>query len=140
MFQMGYGSIQQYTKRIKHFYGRLWAIVRTHLVSQSGKELVQVLTLVFVGLTSFFLGMRASNSQHTANINYDTSHRIEYVIPATAQELSAPHGKVVASRNGKRYHYPWCKGASTISEKNRRWFQSEAEAENAGYTLAGNCK
>ncbi|MFW5853079.1 MAG: hypothetical protein ACOCU8_00370 [Patescibacteria group bacterium] len=48
-------------------------------------------------------------------------------------------GVVVASRNGKRYHLPWCAGAKQISEPNLVWFQSEAEAQAAGYTPALNC-
>ena len=49
-------------------------------------------------------------------------------------------GLVVASRSGSSYHYPWCAGAAQIAEKNRMWFQSEAEAQRAGYRPAKNCK
>jgi len=49
-------------------------------------------------------------------------------------------GKVVASKSGTKYHYPWCAGASKISDKNKVWFTNEDEAKKAGYTPANNCK
>jgi hypothetical protein len=56
----------------------------------------------------------------------------------TAAERSGE--EVVASKNGSKYHYPWCGGAKQISEKNKITFASIAEARAAGYTPAGNCK
>lgn len=49
-------------------------------------------------------------------------------------------GEVVASKNGTKYHYPWCAGAKQIAEKNRITFRSIAEARASGYTPAANCK
>ena len=49
-------------------------------------------------------------------------------------------GLLVASRNGLKYHFPWCPGAYQISEVNKIWFQSREEAEAAGYAPAANCK
>jgi len=49
-------------------------------------------------------------------------------------------GKVVASRKGSKYHFPWCSGGKTIREENIIWFDSIKQAQNAGYTPAGNCK
>ncbi len=48
--------------------------------------------------------------------------------------------KFVASKNGTKYHQPWCPGAQKISEANKIWFASQEEAEKAGYTPAANCK
>jgi hypothetical protein len=49
--------------------------------------------------------------------------------------------RVVASKasSSKVYHFTWCSGASRIKESNKLWFAGEAEAQAAGYTLAGNC-
>lgn len=47
---------------------------------------------------------------------------------------------VVASKNGTKYHYPWCAGAKQISDKNKITFNSIAEARASGYTPASNCK
>ena len=49
-------------------------------------------------------------------------------------------GVVVASKNGTKYHYPWCAGAKKISAKNLISFNSIAEARTAGYLPANNCK
>jgi len=46
----------------------------------------------------------------------------------------------VVSKNGARYHYPWCSGAQSIKEENKIWFDTKEEAEAAGYTPAANCK
>lgn len=49
-------------------------------------------------------------------------------------------GKVVGSKNGTKYHYPWCAGAKQISAKNLITFNSIEEARAKGYTPASNCK
>ena len=49
-------------------------------------------------------------------------------------------GLLVASRSGSVYYYPWCSGATKILPANQRWFASEVEAKNAGYTPAKGCK
>lgn len=48
--------------------------------------------------------------------------------------------QVVASKNGTKYHYPWCTGAKQISEQNKVTFSSIDEAKKAGYSPASNCK
>ena len=47
--------------------------------------------------------------------------------------------RVVASKNGSKYHFLWCSGAKQIKEENKIYFNSEEEAVAAGYTLAANC-
>ncbi len=56
------------------------------------------------------------------------------------EEFPPSVGLLVASRNGSKYHFPWCPGALQISEANKIWFQSEEQAEKAGYEPAANCK
>lgn len=60
----------------------------------------------------------------------------------TSADLSTPASseEVVASKNGTKYHYPWCAGAKQIAEKNLVKFGSIAEARSKGYTPASNCK
>lgn len=48
--------------------------------------------------------------------------------------------QVVASKNGTKYHYPWCGGAKQIAEKNKIAFNSIEEARASGYLPAANCK
>lgn len=49
--------------------------------------------------------------------------------------------RVVASKgsSSKKYHYSWCSSGQRIKEANRLWFPTAADAQKAGYTLAGNC-
>lgn len=47
-------------------------------------------------------------------------------------------GSVTASSQGTRYYYGHC--SNTISERNKVTFATAALAEQAGYTLAANCK
>lgn len=49
-------------------------------------------------------------------------------------------GFIVASKTGKKYHFPWCASTQTIKEENKIWFATKEEAEAAGYTPAANCR
>jgi len=49
-------------------------------------------------------------------------------------------GKYVASKNGSKYHFPWCSGATRMKEENKIWFETKEAAEKAGYGPAANCK
>lgn len=57
--------------------------------------------------------------------------------PNTQQSNTS--GQIIGNKNSKKYHFPGCPGYNSTAEKNRVFFQSAAEAESAGYTLAGNC-
>jgi methylphosphotriester-DNA--protein-cysteine methyltransferase len=48
--------------------------------------------------------------------------------------------KTIGNKNSKIFHLPGCSGYDRVSEKNRVYFDSAAEAEAAGYKRAGNCK
>jgi endonuclease YncB( thermonuclease family)/methylphosphotriester-DNA--protein-cysteine methyltransferase len=50
-----------------------------------------------------------------------------------------PEGTVIGNKGSMKYHRPDCPGYRDMSEKNRVFFKSVAEAEAAGYTRAGNC-
>jgi endonuclease YncB( thermonuclease family)/methylphosphotriester-DNA--protein-cysteine methyltransferase len=48
-------------------------------------------------------------------------------------------GLIIGNKNSKVYHLPGCASYTRVSEKNQVKFASTAEAEKAGYKLAGNC-
>lgn len=50
--------------------------------------------------------------------------------------------RVVVSKNSssKKYHYSWCGSGRRIKTENQVWFETASLAEQAGYTLAGNCR
>jgi len=58
---------------------------------------------------------------------------------ATISNTSKNQGMYVASKSSTKYHLPTCSGAQRITEANKIWFTSKAEAEKAGYTPAANC-
>ncbi len=60
--------------------------------------------------------------------------------PTTTTPVLQDGGKLVGSKNGTKYHFPWCSGAVRILEENKLWFNSIEEARAAGYTPAANCK
>ncbi|WP_201750187.1 thermonuclease family protein [Tautonia marina] len=47
---------------------------------------------------------------------------------------------VLGNRRSFVYHTPNCRGAASMSEKNRVPFKTAAEAESAGYRKAGDCR
>ncbi len=60
--------------------------------------------------------------------------------PATDHPAGTSEEIFVASKNGTKYHFPWCSGAQAIKDSNKIVFKSREEAQRAGYTPAANCK
>ncbi len=65
--------------------------------------------------------------------------------PGTVAGAGTTTGKIqegayVGSKNGTKYHLPWCSGALRIKVENKVWFRTKEEAELAGYSPASNCK
>jgi hypothetical protein len=54
--------------------------------------------------------------------------------PTATTEQGRPQGLFVASKGGKKYHWPWCSWGERIKEENKIWFNSEKEAQTAGYS------
>lgn len=52
---------------------------------------------------------------------------------------TVPTSTIVASSGGKKYYFVWCKGAANIKQNKKRYFDTETNAQKAGYTLANNC-
>lgn len=113
-------------------------------------DLYIALIIILVGTASFGLGKLsavgvahtpidieyASTTTATSSAEGETGYQSESQ-PAAA---IAAGGKVVASKTGDKYHFPWCSGAQRINEANKVWFDSAEEARKAGYEPAANCK
>lgn len=115
-------------------------------------DIVLALAIVLISVTAFNLGkLSVANDKkfpititesNTANslgaINGGDNTGSKKLAPRT---YNPSPSFVVASKASKSrvYHFPWCSGASRISEKNKITFPTEATALAAGYTLAGNC-
>ena len=81
-------------------------------------------------------GVTSSKIQQTATVGVNAS---QSKVTTVVSPIN-PGGQVVASKNGGKYHYPWCSGAKQISPQNLITFNSIEEARAAGYTPAANCK
>lgn len=112
-------------------------------------QLLQFLILVLVATGAFGLG-RLSTHATSAPVTLFVPQSQEAAVLGSANpggvasvnvgvDVSGD-GRVVASKNGSKYHLPWCSGAQRIAEQNKIWFNSRAEAEAAGYAPAANCK
>jgi hypothetical protein len=135
-------SIQEISKRFKlTFFGR---------------DTMLLFIILGVGISSFWLGrmstepigVRADASTSVVRLIPSEPTDIEVRTPSKEAEMnergtSAPLEAIaayVASKNGTKYHLPWCPGAQAIKEENKLWFDTKEEAEAAGYAPAANCK
>jgi endonuclease YncB( thermonuclease family)/methylphosphotriester-DNA--protein-cysteine methyltransferase len=57
----------------------------------------------------------------------------------TTLDADGFNGKVLGNKNSHIYHLPACPGYKSVSEKNRILFDTEGQAEQAGYRRAKNC-
>ena len=117
-----------------------------------------VAVLVLVAGVSFGLGRLSALTSDTPEVKFENilgsngtstnqgaaivtaNEKPAAVSESTVEKTIAPGGQYVASKKGAKYHLPWCAGAKQISEENKIWFASKADAEKAGYTPASNCK
>ena len=72
----------------------------------------------------------------TVDINGDNNGAVAPKVTPKPLDL-----RVVVSKasDSKKYHYSFCNTWKKIKVENQLWFNSDKEAEAAGYTLAGNC-
>src|SRR4029077_7908987 len=57
---------------------------------------------------------------------------------STSSDSASPY-PVIGNRKSRIYHRPDCPNYSQVAQKNRVAFKNAAEAEAAGYRVAGNC-
>ncbi|WP_337842077.1 endonuclease [Rheinheimera sp.] len=77
------------------------------------------------------------------NLNYQPSRfgltaAVQSDSAAKPAQLSA--SAVKGNKNSKLYHFSHCSGFRQIAERNQVLFDSEQQAQQAGFSLAGNCK
>lgn len=96
------------------------------------REIAFAIILILVGLASFGLGRLSVLSDGKQPV------RIEYGEQGASPSM-VKNGAVVGSKNGSKYHLPWCSGAQRIKEENKVYFDSIEDAKRNGYTAAANC-
>ncbi len=106
--------------------------------------IVLVAICVVLGLMLLFGGLKLQASAHNKTpIRVDSTAVIPDPVSPQKDIGNIPAteaGRVVASKNSKKYHLLDCPGAKTIIEKNKVFYESPAAAQKAGLTPAANCK
>jgi len=110
-----------------------------NFIKSNEKDLFIAIIIVMVALISFGLGRLSKIRENKPPITIENMSASAIKIePEEGSTLNS--GLLVGSKNGTKYHYPWCSGAQRIKEENKVWFSSVEEAQKAGYTPAANCK
>ncbi|MDD2753664.1 MAG: hypothetical protein PHT44_03590 [Candidatus Portnoybacteria bacterium] len=73
------------------------------------------------------------DSSSSANILSNVSRPIIGAAGESAS-MAGAKGLFVASKNGTKYYWPWCSWAGRIKEENKVWFNSEKDAQAAGFS------
>lgn len=96
-----------------------------------------VALVILVAGLSFGLGRLTKLEEAREPVKIESPVQEIKTFPPTSNPTS---NSVVASREGEKYHWPWCSGAKRIKETNKIFFASPEEARKAGYTPAANCQ
>ena len=101
----------------------------------NNKDVFLILLFILGSFSSFNFG-KLSQIEEKSKIKIEalSIQKIEENIIFTNKS------NIFASKNGKKYYYPWCIGASRIKMENRVYYSSSEEAENSGKTIASNCQ
>ena len=127
--------------------------IKYHTSEYITDELYIVAIIILVGIASFGLGRLSIVREHKIPVRIEYPEQIAANVLSTTDNIQGETeitqggridqsfaGALVGSKNGSKYHFPWCSGAQRTKEKNKIWFASKEEAERAGYTPAANCK
>lgn len=135
-------SITETAQKIKNFFRE----------SGSREKFLTIAIICLVGTASFGLGrisalengrepVKIENLPLEANVSTSLNREVETEEKEVSEGvILKAGGMVVASKNGGKYHFPWCSGAQRILEENKLYFASIEEARAEGYTPAANCK
>jgi len=96
--------------------------------------------MILVAFASFGLGRLSVIEERKTPVVIEGAKLSAQVVQEEDARADNLNDTLVASRNSNKYHFPWCSGATRISEANKIWFSSVEEARAKGYTPASNCK
>ena len=112
-------------------------------VNENYESILLVCIIIFVGISSFFLGrlsIVSGSLKHDVLVtNVNNQDAIDLFNHLKETSVSSGEKVYVASRNGTKYYLSWCSGANKIKETNKIFFSSAEEAEKAGYGRASGC-
>ncbi len=104
------------------------------------RDLILVFVVILTSVAGFGLGRLSRIRELKTPIMIEENSKPGFEVNTAAVSNIVSSGQFVASKNGSKYHFPWCSGAQSIKEENKIWFNSREEAEKAGYEPASNCK
>ncbi|MEK7113791.1 MAG: hypothetical protein AAB873_03120 [Patescibacteria group bacterium] len=125
-------------EKIKHF-----------LESDGGRDILTIIIIILVGLSSFGLGRLSKRSTNGLKIEYrgkeasvlGSINEYEQISPNSLNNTNLANPKnFFASSRGSKYYSLGCSGGKTIKEENKIFFTTKEEAEGAGYALSDSCK
>lgn len=134
--------------------------IKYFIKSEKGKDILIIIIIILVGLSSFELGRLSKENSSNNNgikIKYPANYEVnDSNIPLEAnlgqinstnkpktaetnQIKTQATGNYFASKRGKKYYPVGCSAGNTIKQENKIYFSTSAEAEKAGYELSGSC-
>jgi hypothetical protein len=111
-----------------------------NLIKPYEKDVILAIVIVMVAMIGFGLGRLSKTKEGRLPLAIENAQNNANAQAALSIMTTTADGAVVASKNGTKYHFPWCPGAATIKEENKVTFASVEEARKAGYQPASNCK
>ena len=149
-------SIKDFGKKIKPYWSfQVLPVINRIKASLDIKDDIFIaLVIILIGLAGFGLGKLSAlekgrepvtikPAQFTAisasSTNTGSISGSSASVLGRQENTGRVLGLLVAAKGGTKYYFPSCSGASRISEKNKIWFNSYAEAQSAGYSAAANC-
>lgn len=112
---------------------------------KASNEIFIALLIVLIGFLGFGLGRLSKIEQNRPPITIEMPENAGSALANSASVSNTknvsvlPEGSVVASKNGTKYYFPWCSGASRISEANKVVYKTIDLARAKGLTPASNC-
>lgn len=128
-------SIQAMGEKIKGFWDK------------EGRDILLIAIVVLTGVGGYCIGIYSKTTEPSASpilVKIEgsalTAGAPRVLGQSTSEGSLASSSGFVASRNGTKYYPLGCGSVSRINEENKVFFQSEEEAQNAGYTRTTSCK
>jgi len=105
-------------------------------------DIFLIFTIIFVALSSFGAGWLMAGQEGIEPITIKQVSSIEKsainLINKEIKQEEIREKKLIGSINSNKYHHPDCPWAKKIASKNQIWFNSEEEAQEAGYIRGKN--
>lgn len=126
--------------------------IKGYLGSEQGHDIAFVSIAILVGAISFFLGRISVLEGQTSSVLVSLPASSTLAAPIAASSYTgdftlkeakaavSTSGAFLASKNGTKYYPNGCSAANRIKPENRVWFQSEEEAQSAGFSRTTSCK